>query len=129
MRPLALAFLLATPVLGDTPISADAFQAHVTGKTITYSQFGSPFGTEEYLPDRRVRWSTAPDQCQYGTWYPQDDDICFVYDHDPVPHCWTFWLKDGALVALSTDNLPGTELYEVASTDKPLPCPGPEVGV
>ncbi|MBS3979982.1 MAG: hypothetical protein KGZ77_09370 [Rhodobacteraceae bacterium] len=130
MRHLALALVLvATPALGETPITAARFEAHVTGKTITYNQLDSFFGTEEYLPDRRVRWSVAPDHCQYGIWYPQDDDICFVYENDPVPHCWTFWLRDGALVALSTDSPPGAELHEVAATDQPLPCPGPEVGV
>ncbi|MDP3197047.1 hypothetical protein [Tabrizicola sp.] len=129
MRHLALALLLATPALGETTITADGFEAHVTGKTVTYRQFDYVFGTEEYLPDRRVRWSTAPDQCQYGTWYPKDDNICFVYEYDPTPHCWTFWLKDGALVAMSADGLPGEELHEVSATDQPLPCPGPEVGV
>lgn len=126
---LALAALLAAPALAETPMTAEQFAAHVTGKTITYRQFDYVFGTEEYLPDRKVRWSVSPDLCQYGSWYPQDDDICFVYEYDPVPHCWTFWLKDGTLVALSTDGAPGQELFEAAASDQPLPCPGPEVGV
>ena len=126
---LTLACLLTTPALADTPITADQFEAHVTGKTITYQQFETVFGIEEYLPGRKVRWSTAPDECQYGSWYPQGGDICFLYEYDPVPACWTFWLKDGALVALSSNGLPGEELDEVEASDQPLPCPGPEVGV
>lgn len=130
MHSVTLALLLlSAPALAETPMSAEAFEAHVTGKTITYQQFGTAFGTEEYLGDRKVRWSVSPDLCQYGSWYPQGDDICFVYEYDPVPHCWTFWLRDGALVALSTEALAGQELYEVQSSDQPLPCPGPEVGV
>lgn len=127
--PALLIALSPTLATAETPITADQFEAHVTGKTVTYQQFDYVFGIEEYLPGRKVRWSTAPDQCQYGTWYPQDDDICFVYEYDPVPSCWTFWLRGGALVALSTDGLPGEELHEVHATDQPLPCPGPEVGV
>ena len=129
MRSLLLACLLTAPASADTPITAEAFEAHVTGKTITYQQFDYIFGIEEYLPDRKVRWSVAPNECQYGSWYPQDDYICFVYEYDPTPSCWTFWLKDGALVALSDSAAPGEELYEVAADNTPLPCPGPDVGV
>jgi hypothetical protein len=129
MRSLALAVLFAAPAFAETPITAEAFEAHVTGKTITYSQFESIFGIEEYLPNRKVRWSVAPNECQYGSWYPSGEDICFVYEYDPTPSCWTFWLRDGALVALSVGDAPGNELYEVNADTQPLPCPGPDVGV
>ncbi len=124
----ALIFAVATPGLAETPITAEVFESHVTGKTLTYQQFDSLFGTEEYLEGRKVRWSTAPNECQYGSWYPQDDDICFVYEYDPTPACWTFWLRDGALVALSTNGIAGEELHEVDASDQGLPCPGPDVG-
>jgi len=129
VRASVLLLSLVTPGLAETPISPEQFEAHVTGKTLTYQQFDYIFGVEEYLPDRKVRWSTAPDECQYGSWYPQGKDICFVYEYDPTPACWTFWMKDGALVALSTTGLPGEELHEVQASDQGLPCPGPEVGV
>lgn len=129
VRASVLLLSLVTPGLAETPISPEQFEAHVTGKTLTYQQFDYIFGVEEYLPDRKVRWSTAPDECQYGSWYPQGKDICFVYEYDPTPACWTFWMKDGALVALSTTGLPGEELHEVQASDQGLPCPGPDVGV
>jgi hypothetical protein len=129
MRLAVLLGLLPTIAAAETPITPEQFEAHVTGKTVTYGQANSLFGIEEYLPDRRVRWSTAPDRCLYGSWYPKDDDICFVYEYDPTPACWTFWLRNGALVALSTNGVPGEELHEMAADDRPLPCPGPEVGV
>lgn len=125
----ALLFALATPVFAETPITAAEFEAHVTGKTLTYQQFDSLFGIEEYLPDRKVRWSTAPNECLYGSWYAQGANICFVYEYDPTPACWTFWLRDDALVALSTDGVAGEELHEVQASDQGLPCPGPDVGV
>ncbi len=129
MRLLILVLLVSHPALADTPITAEQFETHVTGKTVTYQQYDSIFGIEEYLPDRKVRWSVAPNECQYGSWYPSGQDICFVYEYDPTPSCWTFWLQNGALVALSVTAAPGEELYEVASDATPLPCPGPDVGV
>lgn len=129
MRALLFAVWLACPALAETPVSVEAFEAHVTGRTLTYRQFDHVFGIEEYLPGRKVRWSTAPNECLYGSWYPQGDAICFVYEYDPTPACWTFWLKDGALVALSTNGLPGEELHEVEASTQGLPCPGPDVGV
>jgi len=133
MRPLAalLALLpgLAMAEPGSPPIDAQAFEDHVTGKTLTYEQSGAIFGIEEYLPDRKVRWSVAPNACQYGSWYPEGENICFVYEGEPLPSCWTFWLRDGALVALSVHAVPGEELTETAASAEPLPCPGPDVGV
>jgi hypothetical protein len=127
---LALALAgLAPPAAAETPLDAAAFEAHVTGKTVTYRRQDFIFGIEEYLPDRRVRWSVAPGQCQYGRWYAEDRFICFVYDDSPESHCWTFWKEEGALVALSDTGLPGEELYEIDRSDRPLDCPGPDVGV
>lgn len=128
---LALVLLACLPAVAgaETPLSADQFETHVTGKTITYRQLDFIFGVEEYLADRKVRWSVSPGQCQYGSWYPEGDDICFVYEYDPNPACWTFWLRDGALVALSATGLSGEELHEVGASPEPLPCPGPDVGV
>jgi hypothetical protein len=132
VRPLAFAVALvalAAPGLAQTPLTAEEFEAHVTGRTVTYRQFDFIFGIEEYLPGRKVRWSVAPGECQYGSWYPQDRRICFVYEYDPVPHCWTFWKEGGALVALSDSGQPGEELYEVDRSPSPLACPGPDIGV
>lgn len=130
LRTAILACLAAAaPARAETPITAAEFEAHVTGKTVTYQQYGAIFGIEEYLEGRKVRWSVAPNECQYGSWYPQDDYICFIYEYDPTPACWTFWLRDGALVALSLSADPGAELHETARDQTPLPCPGPDVGV
>ncbi|WP_103256468.1 hypothetical protein [Tabrizicola aquatica] len=129
MRAVLLLSLLATPALAEVPLSAPDFETHVSGHTLTYTQFGRVYGVEEYLPGRKVRWSVAPDECQYGTWYPEGDFICFVYEYDPNPSCWTFWLREGRLVALSIADAPGAELTEAERSQTPLPCPGPDVGV
>ena len=125
----ALALLcLAPPALAQTPLTAEGFEAEVTGQTITYSQFGGIFGIEEYLPGRQVRWSVAENLCQYGSWYPEGENICFVYEYDPSPHCWTFWLEEGRLHALLANDLPAAPLTESARSATPLSCPGPDVG-
>mgnify|MGYP007056300764 CR=1 FL=1 len=60
MRRAVLAVLLATPALAETPITPEAFEAHVTGKTITYRQFESVFGIEEYLKAARSAGASRP---------------------------------------------------------------------
>jgi hypothetical protein len=127
--PLLALALACTPALAETPVTPEGFEAHVTGQTITYQQAGQIFGIEEYLANRAVRWSVAPGLCQYGIWYPDGDEICFVYEDDPTPSCWTFWLRDGALVALFAGDIPGNELYETDRNTQGLDCPGPDVGV
>ncbi|WP_225030286.1 hypothetical protein [Xinfangfangia pollutisoli] len=126
---LALWPALAPAGQDDAPMTAAEFDAYVTGKTLTYSQYGSVFGIEEYLPGRKVRWKFSEDECQYGSWYPKDEMICFTYEYDASEHCWTFWHKGEGLVALSVNDAPGAELNEVAQTGQGLNCPGPDVGV
>lgn len=130
MRSALLALLLsALPVAAAEPMTAEEFDAYVTGKTLTYSQYDSIFGVEEYLPGRKVRWMVVEGECQYGSWFERDGLICFVYEYDPAEHCWTFWREGEGLAALSVNDAPGSELSEVAQTTEGLNCPGPDVGV
>jgi hypothetical protein len=128
--------LLALPALWTGPLSAAAqepmtaeeFEAYATGKTLSYAQGAEIWGTEQYLPGRRVVWAFSEDECQYGTWYQQGENICFVYDNDPTPQCWTFWRQGDGLRARFEGNPDGTELAEVGQSEEPLACPGPDVG-
>lgn len=127
----ALSLALSTlPALADTPVAPEEFEARVAGRTLEYaSGEGAPFGAEEYLENRRVRWTYFDGNCQEGRWYPAGDQVCFVYDDVPSPQCWRFYLRDGRLLA-RFENLPGaTELYETRDRSGPLQCLGPEVGV
>lgn len=126
---LCLAVAPAPLVASETPISAEVFEAYVTGKTLEYARGGQPFGAEDYLSDRRVRWSYLNDECLEGRWYPEGEQICFVYDGISTPQCWSFFLEGDGLRA-RFENRPGaTELYETVELDAPLMCPGPDVGV
>lgn len=125
-----LATLLSLPAFAaEDPMSVAEFEAYVTGKTLSYSQYGEIFGVEEYLPGRKVRWKVSADDCQYGHWFEKAGLICFTYEYDTSEHCWTFWMEEGRLTALSADDPAGAELSEVEQTTDGLSCPAPDVGV
>lgn len=145
MKPLLLAMTLAAaaalgsgstgaraqdaPATSEAPLSPEAFEAHVTGRTLTYAADGEVYGMEQYLPGRRVIWAFLGEQCQRGIWYPLGDLICFVYDREPRPQCWRFFrAPGGGLIAKFADGAPGLSLYEAENVDGPLLCPGPDVG-
>lgn len=101
----------------------------MTGKTLTYSTGGAAYGAEEYLEDRRVRWTFLDGECQEGRWYVSGDQICFVYEDIPEPQCWQFYASGPRLMARFENDPMQTELYETSRQDEPLMCLGPKVGV
>ena len=125
----ALALMPQMLLAAETPLTGAEFGAYATGKTLTFSQGGSVYGAEQYLPGNRVLWAFEGDICREGLWYEEAGLICFVYDYDPTPQCWTFWKDDNGLNARFSGDAAGTELSEVAQSDKPLQCAGPDVGV
>jgi hypothetical protein len=129
MRLLALLLLAALPASAETPMTADEFEAYVTGKTLTYSARGIPFGIEEYREGRRVLWSYLDGRCEEGEWYPAGDMICFAYEAYPEHQCWTFYRRSGGLFARFENDPDATELYETHQSREPMKCLGPEVGV
>lgn len=110
-------------------MTGQEFEDYATGKTLTYASEGQVYGVEQYLPNRRVRWAFVDDTCRIGHWYEDAGEICFVYEHDATPQCWTFELSGGKLMARFASDLPGTELSEVAQTTDPLVCTGTDIGV
>jgi len=102
---LTLALLCAlalspAPALADSdqPLSVEDFEAFVQGRTFdTHEQTGR-YGVETFLPGRRAIWRDA-DQCLEGTWRPQGDQICFDYQGEPFPYCWTYHDRGDWLMA------------------------------
>ncbi|MFV0491425.1 MAG: hypothetical protein ACK5M4_06380 [Pseudorhodobacter sp.] len=132
MRMIALLGLVATatPALAQTPMNAAEFDAYATGKTITYAEGGQPYGIEQYLPGRRVRWAFVDDTCRIGNWYESEaGEICFVYEHDTAPQCWFFYDEANGLRAAFTGGGSSTILREIGQSTEPLACIGPDVGV
>lgn len=126
---LGLAIGLCMPASAETQLTPTEFEAYATGKTLTYAAGGEVYGVEQYLPGRKVRWAFIDDTCRIGHWYEAGPEICFVYEHDSTPQCWTFHLDASGLKARFTNDPVGTELSEVNQTPDPLACTGPDVGV
>jgi hypothetical protein len=131
MKHLILALLLLpAQASAQSALSAQEFDAMTRGKTFTYAENGQPYGAEEYLPDQRVRWSFLDGKCKEGRWWEEADGrICFVYEDNPVPQCWTFYDGAQGLTARFENDQSTPELYAVDRSDDPLMCLGPEVGV
>lgn len=122
MRSLLLILFLATPAMAQDTMNAEDFDAHVTGRTITFRTDTNPtYGVEAYLPGRRVMWSTFDGTCMYGVWYESKGDICFRYDDDPEPKCWAIHDEPGGIRAVFTNVPFGTVIYET-DADEPLIC-------
>lgn len=127
--PALLACLLAAPALAQTPMTGAEFDAYVTGKTMDYFADGQAFGREVYLPGRKVRWAYTADECKLGHWFAEGGNICFLYDGDPEPKCWTIWPDGEGLAASYMTDAPGVAPRTVRETTEPLSCAGPDVGV
>ena len=122
MRLAALLLLAALPARAE-PVTADTFAAHVTGRTLAFTgPDGEIFGIERYGPGRQVTWSAIPGLCQTGTWFALSDEICFTYETDPQPKCWTVTLTERGLHV--TSSLTGLTLFE-APDEATLTCDGP----
>jgi len=123
MRSLTLCLMLATPAMAQEGMTAQEFDAYVTGRTITFSTPLNPtFGVERYLPGRRVMWSTFDGTCQYGVWFESKGDICFRYEGDPEHKCWTIYAESDGLRGVFTTRPNTTVIYENPAREDPLIC-------
>lgn len=111
------------------PMSAEQFDALSVGRTLTYATGGMVYGTEQYLPGRRVLWAFTGDICKTGSWFPQGDEICFRYEGVEALQCWTFYDTPGGLSARFRGDPDAAPLVAVGDSDQPLACLGPQVGV
>lgn len=126
---IALALLfLAGPAFAEAPLTAEEFDALTQGRTMTWAEFGQVYGVEQYLPDRRVRWTILGEHCKIGHWYPEGRLICFQYEDDPVPDCWEITAGGSGLLARYAGSAPDSTPVVVEETKEPLACFGPEVG-
>ncbi|MCC1495114.1 hypothetical protein [Cognatishimia sp. F0-27] len=125
----ALPFVLTGPSQAAEAMNGDQFERYVEGKTLYFGLGGNAYGVERYLPDRKVQWSFLDGKCKDGEWYEDAGQICFVYEDNPNPQCWSFFRDGTGLRAVFENNPESTVLYEVEQSDEPMLCYGPDVGV
>jgi len=109
-------------------MTPEQFDEYTVGRTFSYGLKSTPYGAEEYLSGRRVRWSFLDGHCIDGEWFVELDLICFVYEADLSPQCWSFYLDDGRMVARFENDPAETTLYELNQSQQSLYCLGPDVG-
>jgi len=129
MRSLLALCLITTTATADPLLTADEFDALTLGRTMTWAEYGQVYGVEQYLPDRRVRWTVLGDDCKLGHWYADGPAICFLYEDNPTPACWEISLSGSGMKAHDTEDPPGSEQVVIEDTNEAMPCFGPEVGV
>lgn len=126
---LLIAALFPAAAPAAEPLSAAEFEAYVNGKTLTYQSGGTPYGAEQYLSGRKVRWAFLGDECVEGEWFENAGAICFVYENNDVPQCWTFRHGLSGLIATFVNDPEQSTLYEATNSPEPLKCLGPKIGV
>ncbi|MFD2738475.1 hypothetical protein ACFSUD_02735 [Sulfitobacter aestuarii] len=126
---LALLIALPFPVNAGEPMTAAEFDAYTVGKTLFYGRNGEIYGAEVYHEDRRVEWSFLDGECKQGEWYEDAGLICFVYEDNPDPQCWSFRAEPGGLIARFENDPAATELYEADELGREMLCLGPKIGV
>ncbi|WP_439104310.1 hypothetical protein [Celeribacter marinus] len=124
----ATAVVLALPAGADEPLTAQEFDAYTRGKTLTYADQGTAYGLEEYYPNNQVKWAFEGGACLDGIWYEENQNICFLYEDGRAPQCWQFF-QDGNRLRAEFVSDSGTQQYEAYSSDRPLQCTGPQIGV
>lgn len=126
---IALCAFCALPAAAQDTMSAAEFDAYTRGKTLFYGRGGDAYGAEIYHENRRVQWSFLDGECREGEWYEADGLICFVYENNPNPQCWSFVEGSRGLIARFENEPNTTELYEAQDQGQEMLCLGPKVGV
>jgi hypothetical protein len=124
-----IACILALPALAQDLLTAEEFDTYTHGKTLFYGRNGTSYGAEIYHEKRRVTWSFLDGQCKEGEWYEADGLICFIYEDNTGPQCWSFERGTNGLIARFENNPTTTELYEAQDVGDEMICLGPKVGV
>lgn len=120
---LITALFCASPLLADDRMSAAEFEAYVEGRIMSFGTTSNPsYGVEQYLPNRRVLWSSGNGECTNGVWYESKGDICFRYDGDPEAKCWAIYRDGDGIRAEFTTRPNTTVIFEIEDYTVPLIC-------
>jgi hypothetical protein len=129
----ALAGLATAPAQAGTPLTAAEFAAHVSRDTLSYTYSSGARGTADFGPGRTLLWAFEGDACVEAIWFDRGNEICFAYPDGKISACWHLYMGEDGLYGVATELASGSterlEIHEVARSDRPLACPGPDVGV
>ena len=104
----------------DDPLSAQAFERFVEGRTLDAWNDTGRYGVETFLPDRRTLWEEGG-TCLDGRWFPQDGLICFDYDGVEDIYCWSYHDRGGWLMSWQDGNRANPPVRLLPSTG-PMAC-------
>jgi hypothetical protein len=135
-RVLALLAVAVVIPLGEgraagAGLDPSAFETLAEGHTLRFTRGGVPFGAEQFFAGRRSLWQYADGACAEGRWWDEGELVCFSYGPGSERQCWRFETgAAGISVRLATGaSAPGALVLELAGVDdRPLACPGPDVG-
>ncbi len=120
-----VAFLYGGSAAAQQQISPDAFLDLATGRTLTFSDYGSGemVGTEQFLRRDLSVWAQANGRCSYGRIDIRGPLICFLYENFPNPNnCWMPFQSESDLLVMSAES---RQIQRVtAITDDPVLCEG-----
>lgn len=123
MRSLFVCLALATPAIGQDALSGTDFDSYATGKTLGYSIVPEPhYGTERYMENCRVIWTTIDGRCTTGVWFESKGQICFRYDDDPAHKCWHFYPDGNDLIGYYRHNTTQPYLIDVINDNDLFQC-------
>ncbi len=118
-----LSFALNSTANAQSLLSGDDFDAYTAGKTFLFGRKDQGgYGAEQYLTDRKILWSNLDGTCDTGSWFDNNGQTCFFYEHSPYFQCWNFYLKDGELTAEFLGVTSGSPFYTVTETTEDLTC-------
>lgn len=125
--------LAPTALAAETPMTGAEFAAHVGSRTVTYSYSNGAVGTADYGPGRTLRWAFEGESCFNGSWFDRGDELCFAFEDGSLSACWHFYRDGDRIWGRASYTRSGDhtvlDIHEVAQSDQPLACPGPDVGV
>ena len=123
MRSILVCLALANPAFAQDALSGTDFENFVEGKTLGYSVgSNTPYGTERYMQNRRVIWTTIDGRCTTGVWFDRSEQICFRYDDDDTDKCWYFFPQGDGLVGIFEHELGRAYGVDVIGDDELFAC-------
>ncbi|MEO0831463.1 MAG: hypothetical protein AAFY03_13525, partial [Pseudomonadota bacterium] len=114
---LLILILAALPARAERPLNGAEFEAYTKGRTLYFFNNGRAYGVERYMSGRRVQWSFLDGECKDGMWYEAGEFICFVYEDNSDPQCWTFFRTPSGLRAMFENDPEATNLYEAGDSE------------